>query len=181
MDGEQSPPRRRVQILHIAVLSAAAIVGGWFLLTRDPFPPRGSDALKNGAAVQGWDSGALLLADGRRVALPGLKELPPANSVVLRIATKSGVEVQPDGRVVGLVPVYSEWGSEGWHPTFRADLSRLLIYTGQGIPERPLPDDLRRCLAESPTVNDRGYEAKQFLSFLAWNDLIDQGRLGTAK
>ncbi len=181
MDGETSPPRRWRQMVHIAVLLTAAIVGGWFILTRDPFPVRGADRLQGAVAVTGWDSGALLLADGRRLALPGLKELPPATSVVLRVATKNGVEVRPDGRVIGLVPVYSEWNESGWQPTFRADLTRLLIYTGQGTPDRPLSDDLRRCLAESPTVSDRGYEAKQFISFLAWNDLIDQGRLGATK
>jgi len=146
-------------------------------LPGDPFPTPGQDSLKSPVAVKTWDKDVLILVDGRRLPLPGLKELPLTNSEVLRLATKQGVETDPEGRVYGLVPVYSEWGSENWHPQFRVDLSRLLLYTNQGVPERSLSVDLRRCLAEAPTATEKGYEAKQFLSFRVWNDLIDQGRL----
>jgi len=181
MDGEQSPPRPTRKILLIAALIGVGAIGLWILLTRDPFPTRGSDRLNGAVAVKGWDAGALILADGRRQTLPGLKELPPATSVVLRLATRNGVEPQPDGRVIGLVPVYAKGGPDGWHPQFRVDLSRLLTYTGEGVVEKPLSDDARRCLAESPIVDDRGYEAQQFVVFQAWNDLIDQGRLKLQK
>jgi hypothetical protein len=175
MDGEKSSARRRLAV--IALLIVLLVIGVWFFLTRDPFPPRGADSLRNAVAVKSWDKAGLVLSDDRRLPLPGLKELPEATSVVLRMATKNGVEIQPDGRVVGLMPVYAERGSDAWHPQYRIDLSRLLLYTDQGVPARPLSEDARRCLSTSPTVNDRGYEAKQFLCFRTWCDLIDQGRL----
>jgi hypothetical protein len=181
MDGEQSPapsrPPRRIKIV-IPVLLGIFVAGAcWFALTRDPFPRSGADTLKAAVAVKTWDQDALVLADGRRVPIPGLKELPQTHSVVLRLATRNGIEPQPDGRVLALLPVYSKWGAEGWHPQFRVDLSRLLLYTEEGIPDRPLSEDAHRCLAKSPTIDERGYEAQEFLSFRAWNDLIDQHRL----
>jgi hypothetical protein len=176
MDGEQSKPPRRSKNLRILVVLALLLYVGWrVLLPGDPFPSPGQDALKSAVAVKTWDREALLLEDGRRLPLPGLKVLPPTDSIVLRMATRQGVETDARGRVYGLVPVLFESTSDDRQPQFRVDLSRLLLYTEQGVPERPLSEDARRCRVESPTLSEKGYEAKQFVRFRVWNDLVDRG------
>jgi hypothetical protein len=182
MDGEQSKPPRRFKNLRILVVVALLLYVGWrVLLPDDPFPTPGQDSLKAAVAVKTWDREALLLEDGRRLPLPGLKELPPTDSVVLRMATRQGVETDARGRVFGLVPASFESPSDDRHPRFRVDLSRLLLYTEQGVPERPLSEEARRCRIESPTVSEKGYEAKQFVSFRVWNDLVEQRRLALTR
>ena len=182
MDGEQSKPARRFKVLRILVVVALLLYVGWrVFLPGDPFPSPGHDSLKSAFAVKTWDKEALILEEGRRLPLPDLKELPLTNSVVLRMATRQGVETDAQGRVYGLGPAYFESPSDDRHPRFRVDLSRLLLYTEQGIPERGLSEEASRCRVMSPTVNENGYEAKQFVSFRVWNDLVDQGRLALTR
>lgn len=88
------------------------------------------DELANPAVVVSWSGSSLLLADRRTVALPNVARIVGANDEVERVV-RLGVEVTARGRVLVVVPVYSERDT---HASFvyrtrrlKVDLSALLV------------------------------------------------------
>ncbi|HMC11203.1 MAG TPA: hypothetical protein VKH44_07925, partial [Pirellulaceae bacterium] len=96
--------RLKFSLKHLLAIQAAFAVALWLVLS---YLSSGKiiEQLNSPLQIAGWSDGGLKLADGRNVALPGIKELP-SRSIVLSEATKRGVEVANDGRVYGLIRVH---------------------------------------------------------------------------
>ena len=87
-----------------------------------------SGQLHNPVAVDGWNETDLLLADGRRVPLPGFDSIPDRPDF-LALATRHGVEVDADGRVYGLLSLAFGCGNAPQPRSFeerRVDLADFL-------------------------------------------------------
>ncbi len=89
---------------HSAIVLVLLYCGFNLLLTGFPFPIYHIERLHSPVAVQQVNKDTLQLADGRRVPLPLIKEIP-ADDAVFTTALQHGVEVTDGGVVFGLV----EW------------------------------------------------------------------------
>lgn len=90
------------------------------------------EKLENPVEVVSWEPQGLRLADGRTVLPAGMIELPE-QSDTLRVATKEGVEIAPDGRVFGLVKMWHWCGNDPVrHDISRVDVAQLLAFHQEG-------------------------------------------------
>lgn len=87
------------------------VVGCHTLLTGSPIPLSYIEELTSPRQVTAVTSEALILDDGRHVALPYMESLPATDELFLR-ALEDGVEVMPDGEVIGLLRVYNICGND---------------------------------------------------------------------
>jgi hypothetical protein len=99
-----------------------------YLLTGRLFPVDIIETLESPVAVITWGTTGLVLADGSTVPLPGIDALP-AESDVLTQTTARGVEITPDGRVIGLVRIHHWCGNDPVREhLIRVDIADLLAY-----------------------------------------------------
>ncbi len=87
------------------------LAGCHMLMTGSPVPLWSTERLDHPVVVKSLTDKTLVLADGRSVALPFIKRLPVNDPVFLK-AIKHGVEVGPDGEVVGLIRDYRTCGND---------------------------------------------------------------------
>ncbi|MBS1718017.1 MAG: hypothetical protein JSS72_09840 [Armatimonadetes bacterium] len=120
---------------HSALMMAFLACG---LLTSN-WGPFHIERLSSSIGVKLIAKDGLHLDDGRVLMLPGFVELPE-NSKVLAAATARGVEINPDGRVYGLIKVRRTCGNDStMYDVSRVDLGYALEALGMGKPSRPLP------------------------------------------
>lgn len=174
--------------------NSAAILGiGGFLLVVIPsceyysltgsFWPRSHiESLRGPISVKGWSDDGLLLADGRIVPLPGIRTLP-RTSRALSLATKDGVEILPDGQVVGLLKVWHWCGNDPVRDDVRRiPLGPLLCFLREGVPTEPLPGDDVGPHSSSGGFTDHGWSISEYVGFThfflprhpAWKWPMDQ-------
>lgn len=94
-----------------SIWSVLLIGGCHLLMTGSPIPLWYIERLDHPVDVETVTADGLVLHDGRRIALPDIKTVP-AGSTVFRKALKDGVEVQPDGEVIGLLNVLRICGND---------------------------------------------------------------------
>ena len=87
------------------------LAGCHMLLTGSPVPLWYTEHLDHPVVVKSLTDKALVLADGRNVALPFIKRLPRKDPVFLT-ALKHGVQVGQEGEVVGLIRDYRTCGND---------------------------------------------------------------------
>jgi hypothetical protein len=86
------------------------------------------DVLHEPIAVNGWNERGLVLKNGRTLALPGITELP-AKSAMLPHLLSSGVELDSQGRVFGLIRVHHWCGCDPVRKHIaRVDIARVLEF-----------------------------------------------------
>jgi len=108
-------------------------------LTGYPFPLFSIAGLHDPVDVKDWTSTGLQLADGRVVMPKGMQQLPK-ESFALKKVIEGGVEVEPDGRVIGRLVVRPNCGNDPvWYRVNRIDVAWLLTYLREGTPTAPLP------------------------------------------
>jgi hypothetical protein len=120
------------------------------LLTGSPVPLWYTERLEHPVAVQEVTEKALVLADGRSIALPFIKRLPKTDPVFLK-ALKHGVELGEHREVVGLIKVYPSCGNDPyrWY-TNRVNLSDLAGFMDpEGIDEAIVPREEIQALKEN--------------------------------
>jgi hypothetical protein len=128
------------------------------------------EELDSAVAITGWSNQGLILADGQTVKLPEIQVLP-LSSAALSEATKRGVELGRDGRVIGLVRVHHWCGNDPMREHIaRVDLSYLLAFVGQGQLAVPLDPELQIRTAQAPggRFSPYGWEVGEFLQFRSW-------------
>jgi hypothetical protein len=165
--------RRAVLVGIVAVMLTVAGLPRvcFYLLTGHLWPIKIVEELRSPATVTGWTREGLLLEDGRLVPLLGVTELPD-KSEALTQATARGVELTPEGRVVGLVKVHHWCGNDPVRLHLaRVDLAHLLIFLGK-VRHDPLPKRL-----ECPTEGDgeqrfheEGWRSGDYLVFREWSE-----------
>lgn len=124
------------------------------------WPPRDEiEVLANPILVQSWNEQGILLQNGSRVQLTGFKSLP-RESFALEAATERGVELNSDGRVVGLVKVWHWCGNDPVRKhVARVDLAKLLAFLGEGETFRPV-----KRAKETTTFDANSYDSE-----FGWN------------
>jgi len=157
----------------VATYAALPHLNHW-LLTGRLFPVNVVERLDSPSSVRGWSEDSVSLADGRTVKLPGFRRLPKI-SKALSEATKRGVEITPDGRVVGLVRVHHWCGNDpvGEHVA-RVDLSLMLAYLQEGERLTPLSEDEKKLIPPhfSDEFSDYGWRVGEFGRFKMWCDYV---------
>src|SRR2546430_9087425 len=83
----------------------------YWRLTGSWSPIKIIEKLESPVPVRGWSEDRLLSADGQTILLPGFRKLPKTSKALFE-ATKRGVEITPDGLVVGLVRVHHWCGND---------------------------------------------------------------------
>ena len=159
-------PRVRFTVRRMMV--AVAVIS--LPLALRAYGSRRIDELRSPIAVEGWSNTALLLADGRTVNLPGIRELP-RSSTGLAQAILRGVELGRDGRVYALIPVHHWCGNDPVREHIaRVDLSYLLMFVGEGQTVGQIDPDLRQRMAEKPggRFSASGWEYGEYLQFRGW-------------
>jgi hypothetical protein len=164
---------------RLAALSALLVIGflAALILPTLQSPPlyRTVDVietLNNPVVVIASDEHGLLLADGRRIGLPGVSRIP-ATSMALDRATAAGVEITPDGRVVGLLRVLHWCGNDSVRShVARVDLAYLLMFLG----ETDVDPEKLNLLGERTrdghfSFSDFGWRVGDFREFEEWSKL----------
>jgi hypothetical protein len=114
----------------------------------------------------------LVTADGRVIRLPYVRLLPVSN-LIFAAATTRGVELGPNGTVMGLIDVHHWCGNDpvGKH-IGRIDLAALALFLG-GEPTEDAPESYREIMSHFPprsrprTRIDPGeYQCIQILVFM---------------
>lgn len=91
--------------------------------------------------VKGWDEQGLILADGQKVMPKGMKSLPK-DFPGMKALTMRGVDLEPDGRVFGLVELFHGCGNDPIRGEYRrVDFGLALTYLGQGESQVPVAKD----------------------------------------
>jgi hypothetical protein len=112
----------------IRPLSRKFVTGSWT-------PIEYVEKLSHPVNVVRWSDTALILSDGRQVPLRGIAQLP-RESKALTAATSEGVEVTPDGAVIGLLPIHHWCGNDPVRRHIaRVDIAQLLLFLGEGEPQ----------------------------------------------
>jgi hypothetical protein len=133
-------PRPRPRCATILILVGAAGLAfamppmGHCFVTGSWSPIEHVETLSDPVKVLRWTDTALVLADGRQVPLRGIAELPH-DSPALTAVTSEGVEVGPDGAVIGMLPIHHYCGNDPVRKHIaRVDVAQLLLYLGEGEP-----------------------------------------------
>ncbi len=156
-----------------AVLATRSLL--FFSVTGRLWPLRVVEELDSPVAVTAWGKEGLYLRDGRLVRLPGIAKLPETSEALSR-ATGRGVQVTPEGRVLGQVRVCHTCGNdpvrEHWA---RVDLAHVLMYLHEGRYES-LPDHLSRLGRSFDGVRflDSGWNDRDFRYFRLWSKRLQE-------
>ena len=162
--------RLRLIALIPGLLVAAIII--YALLDGDHLLPRHMgevESLQAPVALIGWTDAGLQTTDGRTIPVPGIEHLP-ADSLALAEATKRGVEIAPDGRLICLIRIFHWCGNDPITADIRrVDLSDMLTYLRVGEPVSPVPNPV--LLAREPGGwfhSDSGWSISDYFGFQIW-------------
>lgn len=143
------------------------------------WPQSHIETLHAPVAVRGWSSSGLRLADGRVVPLPGFRALPES-SVALATATRRGVEVEADGRVVGLVKIWHWCGNDALqHDVRRVDIGHLLEFLREGSFTRALTENDPKATTPGGCFTESGWSISDRVRFVHfekgdWRKMFDE-------
>jgi len=120
--------RRLWTYLLVALVGGASV--GYFAAADSPRMEI-IETLRNPHVVLGWSTSGLELEDGRTISLPGIAELPESSAMLPHLLS-SGVEIDPAGRVYGLIRVHHWCGNDpvGKHLA-KVDIARVLEFVGE--------------------------------------------------
>ena len=167
------PPQFGMRTLLVSVL----LCGVGFALIRSIPRTQIIESLNNPVSVQGWDKGAIILADGRRIALPDLSTLPES-SEALAAATERGVEIDQHGQLYGLVDILHRCVHDPIRRHIaRVNISRMLVFLGEGEPRRSFAHD--DGLVREGGRFDGGYwDSFEYHMFKWWSTAVSDDPFG---
>ncbi|MCA9054261.1 MAG: hypothetical protein KDA75_10515 [Planctomycetaceae bacterium] len=99
------------KLVRNSIVVLLCLAGCHFLGTGSPIPLWYFEELQSPRQVSHVTQAALTLADGAIVALPRVRSIP-AEHPILQQALQAGVEITPDGEVLGLVSVQRLCGND---------------------------------------------------------------------
>jgi len=164
--------RARYWKLLIGAATLLFVLVNWLniltLFTMGYWPEKHVEHLRNPITINGWSSTGLRAGDGRTIPLPGFTRLP-AQSEALRRATARGVEIMPDGRVIGLVEVHHWCGNDHLrYDRRRVDLGLLLEFFREGDCEKRLPSDAPKPLRPGGVFGKYGWNVSEYSRYEAF-------------
>lgn len=139
------------------------------------FTKRIIETLSEPVQVDGWTTNGLQTSDGRTIALPGVANLP-AELPGLSAATEQGIEIQPDGRVFGLIRIHHWCGNDPVREhVARVDLSYMAIYFSDQPVESKSGMNLGtlRPTHNTNVFSEHGWRYGDFLTFQSWCKLAE--------
>jgi hypothetical protein len=150
----------------------------FYQLTGHLYPIRIVEGLSQPIAVAGWKDNELRFADGRSVMVPGFRTLPEKSDAIEE-ATKRGVEITSDGRVIGLVRIHHWCGNDPVREHLaRIDISEMLLFLGVGEPDAQLPPEGQGLERLGGTFSRFGWTVDEFLEFEFWQKVRRLNREG---
>ena len=133
-----------------------------YQLTGRFFPVRIIETLQSPVPVVGWSEDGLNLADGRTVALPGVRKLP-ATSIALSELTNHGVELSTNGRIYGLIRVHNWCGNDPVEEHIaRVDISHTVLMLQIAEPITPLPESIKDSFSKGGRFSEFGWNVSEF-------------------
>jgi hypothetical protein len=119
------------------------------------------EVLNAPAGVRQITPGGLVLENGSLVKIPYVEHVP-TNLAVLVAAVSSGVEIDKDGHVIGLIKVWHWCGNDPIRSHIgRIDLTGLLLFAGatptQSVPTNAFP------VAEKINLTEWGLDISQYM------------------
>lgn len=135
------------------------------LVTFHYWPQSHIERLQGAVEVDGWAASGLRLKDGRTVQLPGFRELPKESFALAR-ATSQGVEITPEGRVIGLVRVWHWCGNDALrNDVRRVDIAHLLEFMREGKFDRVIAKDEPEPFSAGGGFGDYGWNISEKILF----------------
>jgi len=118
------------RIFKWACILLVVLGGLHFLFTGAPFPVFHIERLTNPVKISGIHPDGLVTADGRTLAIKHIKNVP-VDLPALRDAVRNGVEIGPDGYLIGTLKIHHWCGNDPvrYHVA-RVNLSWLLMLAG---------------------------------------------------
>ena len=166
--------RRKTIILSAAIVTlVAGVVTAWprveyYMITGSFSPIQKIESLRNPVGVTKWDADGLILADGRKMQLVGLRSLPSESSALAE-ATKRGVEIDVDGRVWGLVRVHHWCGNDPVREhVARVDLAEMLTFLRVGDLLVPVAEPQFLAYEPGGDFSNWGWSVGEFMQFERW-------------
>jgi hypothetical protein len=136
------------------------------------------ERLERPVSVLAIEGSRLRLGDGRWVALPEIADLTDRSSPLLAAALARGVEVGPGERLTVLLNIHHWCGNDPVRKhVARIDLSRLLLFTGLGVPAKELSKNTKECLPATSDFGPWGWRVGDFYQFQTWNELVEKGEV----
>lgn len=162
-------------IRWLVLYPALAVAGCNTLLTGSPVPFWHIESLVNPVAVHSVSQTHFELEDGRKVALPFIKEIPSENPLLLA-AISNGIEVSPSGEVYGLMWLDRNCGNDlvVWR-RLRTNLSLLAaaLYPA-GIDESLIHPDAIAYIQENKRIDlsiQSSSHRKHHLTVWDWSNM----------
>ncbi len=144
-------------------------------LNTAPFTPHIDqvETLEDPIAVSGWSNDRLTLDDGRRIGLPGITGLP-SESEALTGAIAKGVEITPDGRVIGLLKIHHWCGNDPVRTHIaRVDLAHLLMFVGEV--EFETDEQILKDTRDGEfSFSEYGWDVGDYYQFLRWSEVASE-------
>lgn len=173
--------RARILKYSIVILLLGLIAGALIapaLSTRSWSTYEIVETLDQAIPVNSWDKDGLQIEDGRRVSFPGFIQLPSTSEAVTQ-AIKSGVEIDVQGNIYGLVRIHHWCGNDRCrNHVARVNLAHMLMFLQQGVLSRPLPQSLTADIMPvgSNSFSEWGWNVSDYFSFQSWSRMaIDLG------
>lgn len=167
--------RGRVILAGVLVLALVYWQSVLALVFFGYWPQSHIERLRSPIEVRGWSPDGLRLADGRVMQLPGFRKLP-LRSVALSRATERGIEVTPEGRVIGLVKIWHWCGNDAvWNDVSRVDLGHLLEFMREGEFDRRIQEGDPEPFKPGGAFRDSGWSISELVLYRRF--LKSDGRL----
>ena len=116
--------------LRLICILPVALCGFYFLLTGSPFPIFHIETLNNAVKISAITADGLVTEDGRKLIIKHVQAIP-TELPALRDAVRNGVEIDPEGYLVGRLKIQHWCGNDPvrYH-LGRVNLSCLLLLSG---------------------------------------------------
>lgn len=175
--------RRAIWVGVLVALGVLVILGigpvFHYQLTGKFFPIHILEELSEPHRIVAWEGDSLLLVDGRRIQVPDFEELPE-QSRVLEEVTRLGVDIDGNGRCIGLLRIHHWCGNDpvGKHLS-RIDISDLLTYVGEGERLAAPSDVVQGFLLDRDEwgFSEYGWNISEYLGFRSAQQMLDYERM----
>lgn len=148
-----------------------ALCGFYFFLTGSPFPLFHIEPLMHPVKVTAIDVDGLVTAEGRKLAIRHIATIP-TELPALRDAVRKGVEIDPDGYLIGRLKIHHWCGNDPvrYHLA-RVNLTSLLMLSGAPT-SLPVPEGMIR-------KNDRALRFRYGEHGLLMDDFCRLGKINS--
>jgi len=148
----------------------------YYRLTGRFSPIKQIASLQAPVAVRDWTTEGLLLKDGRKLPVPGLRSLPRESDALAEISVR-GIEIGTNGRIYGLVKVHHWCGNDPVRDHIaKVDVSEMLLFLRVGEPLEPIAGSELETYAVGTAggrFSQHGWDVSEYAQFRGWLGIRD--------